>query len=70
MLDAYKFKKLKHLGDLSNNNLPENFIDIIASDLGNHFNIESSDGIDQNILSTLQSIHNSDNWILDATHFW
>jgi hypothetical protein len=70
MLNAYKFKKLKHLGDLSEEGLPNDFIDIIAHDLGIYFNIESSGDLDQNILTTLQSIHNSDNWIQEATRFW
>lgn len=70
MLDAYKFKKLKHLGDLSEEDLPNDFIDTVARDLGSHFNIESSDELDQNILTTLHSIHNSDNWIREATRFW
>jgi len=70
MLDAYKFKKLVHLGDLSEENLPDNFIDTIAQDLGKYFGIETSSEIDPTILSTLQSIHNSDNWIIHANQFW
>lgn len=70
MLDAYKFKKLKHISDLSEENLPDNFIDTIAHDLGIHFNIGASDEINISVLSTLQSIHNSDNWIIHANQFW
>jgi len=70
MLDAYKFKKLVHLGDLSKEDLPSDFIDIIAQDLGTYFNIESSGELDPSVLSTLQTIHHSNDWILNATRFW
>ena len=70
MLDAYKFKKLKHLSDLSEENLPDNFIDTIAHDLGIKFNFEASGDLDLNILSTLQTIHHSDEWIIQGNRWW
>lgn len=70
MLDAYKFKKLTKLGDLSDENLPENFIDIIANDIGKQFNIESTGEINPEILTTLQTIHQSDDWIIHGNRFW
>lgn len=70
MLNAYKFKNLKQLGDLSEENLPEDFIDIIAQDLGIKFNIEASGDLDLNILSTLQTIHHSDEWIMQGNRWW
>lgn len=70
MSNAYKFKKLSRLGDLSEENLPSDFIDTVANDLGNQFGIESTGNIDSEVLTTLQTIHHSDDWILRGKRFW
>ncbi len=67
---AYLRKNLILLDDLSDTDIPDNFIDVIAYNLGKRFNIEAQGTINENIFTIMKSIHNSPEWIVSGDKWW